>query len=188
MFTNRFNAMRLRHAMLIEAPASDVTGSQKPAGDKQETEGAPNDTSKEFSHALSKRAAEIEAKYADYDELKAKAEKYDAGQNESKSDMEKLTARLDVIEKERDQLKAGQRRRELTDAIAKETGLDASVVSMLAGTDEKTIKEHAEALAKLMEDKKPKPKGTVRAISSDSHRPPEKGASAMDLLRDAYSE
>jgi chromosome segregation ATPase len=185
MFTNRFNAMRLRHAMLIEAPAGEGSGSQEPAGAKPESEDAPKDTSKEFSHALSKRAAEIEAKYADYDDLKAKAEKYDKAQDESKSEAEKLREQLEASNKERDQLKADQTRRELTDAIAKETGLDASVVSMLDGSDEKTLKEHAAAIAKLMESNKPT--GAARALPERSHRPPEKGASAMDMLRDAYS-
>lgn len=46
--------------------------------------------SKDFSRALAKRVAEIEARYSDYEELKAKAAKYDECENESKSDMSKL--------------------------------------------------------------------------------------------------
>lgn len=188
MFRNRFTLYRLRHVMLADTGgeggsgnhAGQQTGDGKPDGDG-------DDRSKEFSHALAKRAAEIEAKYSDYEELKAKAAKYDERESESKSDMDKLNERLTAIEKERDELKAAETRRTLVDKVAKDAGIPADAVAMLSGDDEATLKEHADALAKLIQTSKPKRRGAPPAARNTE--PPHDGdMSAMDLLRGAYSD
>lgn len=189
MFRNRLSY--LHRVMTIDAGAdtggSDTeTGDTAGAGDKDGHE--QSDRSKDFSRALAKRAAEIEAKYSDYEELKAKAAKYDERESESKSDMDKLNERLAAIEKERDELKASEERRSLVDKVAKETGLPADVVSMLAGDDESSLKEHAGRLNELMTAKQGKPRhGSPKSAQPDGRREVD-GLTAMDLLRDAYSE
>lgn len=91
-----------------------------PEGEKQDPQ------AKDFSRALAKRAAEIEAKYADYEELKAKAAKYDAGQNDAEARLAELERRFD----EADKAKARQSE---VEKVAKETGLPVELAAMLDG-------------------------------------------------------
>ena len=102
--------------------------------------------------------------------------------------MDKLNERLAAIEKERDELKASEEHRTLVDKVAKETGLPAEVVAMLSGDDESALKEHAGKLGELMSSKQPKPRhGSPRTAQAGGRRAGD-NPTAMDLLRDAYSD
>lgn len=111
-----------------EGGSSDTAPKDPP---QQEPNGEHNgdgaDASKEFSHALAKRVAEIEKKYEaklkDYEQLKEKAAAYDEQQESGKSDMDKLNERIAAIEAERDKLAAEKQRHELVSRVAKETGM-----------------------------------------------------------------
>lgn len=189
MFRNRFMLYRHRHLMFIDS-GEQSGGSGEPSAEPEKPTGKTDgeDRSKDFSRALAKRVAEIEAKYSDYEELKAKAAKYDERESESKSDMDKLNERLAAIEKERDELKASEEHRTLVDKVAKETGLPAEVVAMLSGDDESALKEHAGKLGELMSSKQPKPRhGSPRTAQAGGRRAGD-NPTAMDLLRDAYSD
>lgn len=147
-FIHRFDRLHMRLADSPQGEAGSGGGQSGPeAGPDQ---GAEKDQeSKEFSRALSKRAAEIRAKYSDYDELKAKAAKLDEIEEAQKSELDKLREQAEKAEHERDELKAARERDRLVGDIAKETGLDRSVVEMLAGDGEQ-LREHAQAIAKTI--------------------------------------
>lgn len=179
MFRNRFRMLALR-LRTIDNPPADNGG-----------DGHEDDTSKEFSRALAKRAAEIEAKYHDYEELKAKAAKYDEAEEAAKSELERMREAKEKAEAERDRLKAEGERSRLVDSIAEETGLDRSVVAMLSG-DEKQLREHAEKLSAMVKDKSRQEREDRRKRSLPPTNPPAGGGderrSAKELLRDAYAD
>jgi regulator of replication initiation timing len=153
-----------------------------------QTASKQTDESKEFSRALAKRAAEIEAKYSDYADLKAKATKYDEGQEATKSEAQKLQERLVKAEAERDALKKTAERDKLVQTIAEETGLDRKVVSMLSG-DDKTLAENAKALkdiiGKQQSSKQGKPPLPPAVPPNHGNR---QAVTAKQLLSQAYAE
>lgn len=142
-----------------------------------------SDTSKDFSRALARRVAEIEAKYADYDQLKEKAAKFDEAQNESKSELDKLAERLNAIEQERDELQAKQAHAELVNTVAQETGVPVELVVMLSG-DEKSLKLNAEKLAESL-----KKQSSMLPPAGNSHRKnvEDEELSPRQRLANAYS-
>ena len=191
MYRNRHLAMRLRHVMRIDGgdPAGGSGGDPK-AEPKSEPKGGNGADEK-----TARRLAELEARLADWEQVKAKADKWDAHEasgddKDDKSDneaLDKLNERLAAIEKERDELKAEQARRDLVDKVAKATGLDATAVAMLNGDDEKTLTDAATSLLALMDDKakNTKPRGPkpprTDPLGADSAMSP------MDRMRAAYS-
>lgn len=106
---------------------------------KQESK--QSETSKEFSRELNKRVEEVEAKYANYDELKEKAEKYDSQESANAQLIEKLQA-------ENDALKAKAEHNAQVEKVAHETELDVQLISLLKG-DGKELEENAAILAKF---------------------------------------
>ena len=74
------------------------------------------------------------------------------------------------------------------DSVAELFDLPADVVAMLSGDDESALKEHAGKLGELMSSKQPKPRhGSPRTAQADGRRADD-NPTAMDLLRDAYSD
>lgn len=106
---------------------------------KQESK--QSETSKEFSRALNKRVEEVEAKYANYDELKEKAEKYDSQESANAQLIEKLQA-------ENGALKATAEHNAQVEKLAHETELDVQLITLLKG-DGKELEENAAILAKF---------------------------------------
>nr|DAY37357.1 MAG TPA: Major head protein [Caudoviricetes sp.] len=104
-------------------------------------ENKQSETSKEFSRALNKRVEEVEAKYANYDELKEKAEKYDSQESTNAQLIEKLQA-------ENDALKAKAEHNAQVEKLAHETELDVQLISLLKG-DGKELEGNAAILAKF---------------------------------------
>lgn len=132
---NLNKGQRMRPIMTIESiqdtGGSDEAADTSPEERKDSVES--ENRSKDFSRALAKRKAELEAKYADYDELKKKAEAFDKQHESNQSDMDKLTERIAAIEAERDKLAAEKQRNELVASIAKEHDLSPEVVALLHG-------------------------------------------------------
>lgn len=90
-------------------------------------------------------------KYADYDDLKAKAEKFDAAEAANLSDLEKAQAAREAAEKERDSARVeGLRFR-----IAAKHGIsDEDAELFLTGQDEQTLETQAGRLAERETDQK----------------------------------
>lgn len=154
------NRMLLHRLRFIEGAGGEGpgSGSPDPAGNGGNDNGEPDTPkpqppkppevekqdpqAKDFSRALAKRVAEIEAKYADYEELKAKAAKYDAGQNDAEARLAELERRLD----EADKAKA---RRSEVEKVAKETGLPVELAAMLDG-DGDNLAENAKIASAII--------------------------------------
>lgn len=144
----------MRHLLLIEGGEPQGGEGEPPAGQNTHGEGdnAKNTTTsnaKEFSHALAARVeeekAKLEAKYAGYDEYKAKAAKYDAGEGDNAAKLEAAGKKIESLTNEIAALKATAERETLIGQIAKDTGLGRDVISRLKG-DGDELKANAKAL------------------------------------------
>lgn len=98
-------------------------------------------TQAELNAIVQKRVGELTAKYENYEELKAKAAKYDEVEEASKSELQKATEKANSLQKELDSLKNAEAARLVREEVAKETGVPAHLLT--GGT-----KEECEAQAK----------------------------------------
>lgn len=144
----------MRHILLIEGGEPQGGEGEPPAGQNTNGEGdnaknTTTDNAKEFSHALAARVeeekAKLEAKYAGYDEYKAKAAKYDANESGNAAKLEEADKKIETLTKEITTLKATAERETLIGQLAKDTGLSRDVISCLKG-DGDELKANAKAL------------------------------------------
>lgn len=140
---------------------------------KQESK--QSETSKDFSRALNKRVEEVEAKYANYDELKEKAEKYDSQESANAQLIEKLQA-------ENDALKAKAEHNAQVEKVAHETELDVQLISLLKG-DGKELEENAATLAKFFKARE----HNLPTAGTKSSVPPSVKMTPLERITAAYS-
>lgn len=190
-FTLRRKRNLMRHLLLIEGgepqggegepPAGQNTSSEDPAAKNTTT-----DPAKEFSHALAARVeeekAKLEAKYAGYDEYKAKAAKYDAGEGDNAAKLEAADKKIEALTKEIATLKATAERETLIGQLAKDTGLDPSIIGRLKG-DGDELKANAKALKDSLKPNigLPTPPAANTATSTNGNMTP------LQLLSQAYA-
>ena len=110
----------------------------------------------EVNAIVGKRLAEEKGKYADYEDLKAKAAKFDEAEEASKSELQKATERAAALEQELNGMKQAETVRNIRENVAKETGIPAN---LLTGTTEEECKAQAAAIADFA---KPAPYPTVK--------------------------
>ena len=124
--------------------------------EKDATQGAPAETERTFTQAeldaiVGDRLKRERAKYADYDEFKAKAAKYDEAEEASKSELQKAVEERDKYKAELEKLAAEAKRAEKVAKVAAEKGVDAALLARMSGD----VEENAEFLKAQM-DSKPK--------------------------------
>lgn len=102
-------------------------------------------TQAEMDAIIGDRIARERAKYADYEQLKAKADQFTAQEEASKTDLQKAQDAAARLQKELDQLKNANKARDARDKVAAETGVPAS---LLTGETEEACKAQAAALLK----------------------------------------
>ena len=110
------------------------------------TQGAPAEktfTQAEMDAILGDRLKRERAKYADYNDLKAKAAKFDEAEAASKSELEKAVERAEKAEQALADIKAAAEVAALRAEVAKEKGVDAE---LLRGTTREELEEHADAI------------------------------------------
>lgn len=153
-FISRHRRNLMRHLLLIEGGEPQGGEGEPPAGQNTHGEGdnvknTTTDNAKEFSHALAARVeeekAKLEARYAGYDEYKAKAAKYDANESGNAAKLEAADKKIEALTNEIATLKATAEREALIGQIAKDTGLGRDVISRLKG-DGDELKANAKAL------------------------------------------
>ena len=94
---------------------------------------------------VQERLARERAKYADYEAIKEKADKYDELEEQNKSELQKATDKASALQKELDDLKKADAIREIREAVAKDTGVPVSLLT-------KDTEEECEAQAKEIMD------------------------------------
>ena len=115
------------------------------------TQGVPAASERTFTQAemdaiISDRLKRERAKYADYNELQAKAAKFDEAEEASKSEQEKANARAEAAESELAVLKAEKAKNDAARKLASETGV--SFEMLMFCSDEEAMSEFAKTYAK----------------------------------------
>lgn len=101
-------------------------------------------TQEEVNELMGKVRREVSGKYADYDDLKAKAGKYDEAQEAAKSELEKAQEAAAKAKAEADALRAEKARADLVAKVSAATGVPASLI---VGDDEEAMTASAQAIA-----------------------------------------
>lgn len=122
-------------------------------------------TQDEVNAIVGKRLAEEKSKFADYEEIKAKAAKFDEAEEANKSELQKAVERANNLEAELNGLKKTEEVRQTREKIATETGIPAH---LLTGDTEEACKAQAEAIKAFATPNYPKVKdgGEVPKTSS----------------------
>lgn len=118
------------------------------------TQGAPAASERTFTQAemdaiISDRLKRERAKYADYNELQAKAAKFDEAEEASKSELQKAVEERDKYKAEIEKLNAEKARAEQVAKIAAEKGVDAALLARMSGD----VEENADFLKSQLESK-----------------------------------
>ena len=112
-------------------------------------------TQDEVNAIVGKRLAEEKSKFADYEEIKAKAAKFDEAEEANKSELQKAVERANNLEAELNGLKKSEEIRQTREKIATETGIPAN---LLTGDTEESCKAQAEAIKAFATPNYPKVK------------------------------
>ena len=86
-------------------------------------------TQEELNAIVGKRWARAAEKYADYEELKAKAAKLDEIEESAKSELQKATEKAERLEAELNSLKKADEVRSMRDEVASQTGVPANLLT-----------------------------------------------------------
>ncbi len=129
-------------------------------------------TQDEVNAIVGRRVAETSAKYADYEELKTKAQAFDAAKEASKSELQKATERADALQAKLDKMIADDNTRKVRDKVSVDTGVPAS---LLSGMTEEECVEQAKAIMAFAKPTKTgypqvKDSGEVRSYPSGKTR------------------
>lgn len=100
-------------------------------------------TQAELNAIVQKRLGEEKAKYENYEELKVKAQKFDQIEEQSKTELQKVTERADSLQAELDKIKKADAVRILREEVSKETGVPAH---LLYGDTKEACEAQAKAL------------------------------------------
>ncbi len=107
-------------------------------------------TQDDVNRIVAQRVARVKSEPpADYEELKAKAAKFDEAQEAAKSDLQKASERAERAERELAELKGKVERAAKVAEIARDTGVDADILGAMTGDIEEN--------ARLLQAKQPKP-------------------------------
>ena len=90
------------------------------------------------------------SKYSDYEELKAKAAKFDEAEEAQKTELEKAQERANKLQSELDGIKAAEKLRKMRDEVSKQTGVPAE---LLTGTTEEECREQANGIIQFRDQK-----------------------------------
>ena len=104
-------------------------------------------TQEEVNAIVADRLDRERKKYDGFEELKAKAAKFDEIEEANKSELQKANERAQALEAELSGLKKADEIRNLREKVAKETGVPAN---LLSGDDEDSCKVQAEAIKEIV--------------------------------------
>lgn len=129
---------------MAETVNQDATNNaQGQNGTQGQTDTQKTFTQDELNAIVNERLKREREKYPDYAALKEKAEKYDKYEEESKTEIQKMTEKADRLQKELDDIKHAESLREIRAKVAKETGVPEN---LLSGATEEDCKAQAEAI------------------------------------------
>ena len=95
----------------------------------QETQPEKTFTQEDVNKIVGDRIAREREKFADYDAIKAKAEKFDEIEEANKSELEKAQERVNKLQTELDSMKAAEQVRAIRDEVSKATGVPSNLLT-----------------------------------------------------------
>ena len=179
-FILRHRRNLMRHLLLIEGGEPQGGEGEPPAG--QNTHGEGDNAKNTTTDNAKEEKAKLEARYAGYDEYKAKAAKYDAGESDNAAKLDAADKKIESLTNEIAALKATAERETLIGQIAKDTGLDRDVIDRLKG-DGDELKANAKALKDSLKPNLglPTPPASKTATATTGSMTP------LQLLSQAYA-
>lgn len=96
---------------------------------EENTQGEKTFTQSELNAIIADRISEVQQKFGDYDDLKAKAQKYDEAEEASKSELQRITESRDALQAELDGLKKQAAVRQTRDKVAELKGVPAHLLT-----------------------------------------------------------
>ena len=140
-------------------------------------------TQEEVNSFIARERRETEAKFSDYEDLKAKAARLDEIEEAGKTELEKTSEALAAATAELEQLKAERERADMTAQVARDTGLPLDVVSALNGATAAELMEQAQSIASRMQA----PKGAPTVPEAGSFARAAKAGTTAEMFADALS-
>lgn len=135
----------------------------------------PITTQADLDRIIGERVARERNKFADYADLKTKADAFDAAEQANLSALEKMTKRAEKAENETAQLKFN--------AIKFEVAGEKSVpANLLSGTTREELEASADALVAFAGEQG-KPRTPLPDPSQGRNQPPLNGSALEDMLR-----
>lgn len=170
---NKWQRILAHHLRFVENGDGDTGG-----GDN----GSENTESKSFTQEevdaiIEKRLARANSKFSDYDDLKAKAAKFDEVENANKSELQKAQEREAELQKQVDAYTSEKQQQEWKAEVSKKTNVPAD---LLRGSSLEEIQTHAEQLSAVLN---PKPKGAPLHNQGTQPSGTPKDADERDFVR-----
>lgn len=119
---------------------------------------------------LAREREKVTAKFADYDELKAKAAKFDEAEAAQMSDLEKAKKEVEELKAAAAKRDEADRVRDLRAKVSKATGVPAELIS---GADEESMTAFAKSVAEFA--RKPSAPALKESGKSASAKPEDNG-------------
>lgn len=135
----------------------------------------PITSQEDLDRILGRRLGQERAKYSGFDDLKAKADKYDDLENSKKSTEQRLTDELGTLRKENEELRLDRLRSD----VARDKGLPAKYAGRLKGTTREELEADADDIAEDFPKPEPKvalsqkPKENLRGGGKPDEEPEE---------------
>lgn len=152
------------------------TVNQETNGTAAETQEQRTFTQEEMNAIITDRLNRERSKYADYEDLKAKAAKFDEAEEAGKSELQKANEKATALQAQIDALTKEKSLRDLRQKVAKETGVPES---LLSGETEEICTEQAKAILAFA-----KPAGYPNV--QDGGEPDAGGKSGIDGVAAAF--
>lgn len=138
-------------------------------------------TQEDLDKIIGKRLAREREKYAGFEDLKAKAEKYDAIEEGQKTELQKLQERIEKAEKENAAFKQREQVSTWAAEVSKETGVPAN---LLRGSTKDELESHAAMLKEFTGEQ-----STAPVVQSDGKKPKSKaGVTTAELFEEATKD
>lgn len=107
-------------------------------------------TQHELDAIVKDRLSREKSKYADYEELKAKATKFDEYEEANKTELQKVTEKAQALEAELNGIKKAESIRVMREKVAKEAGIPLASMSLITGETEDACMEQAKTILSMM--------------------------------------
>ena len=178
MATRAINEDKTIHFMELQLKEENMSEQNTNMGNDPQT-GEKTFTQDDVNRIVQSRIVEVKNKYADYDDLKAKATKFDEMEEAEKTELQKATEKADALQAQLDQITKSNKVRDLRMKVSKETGVP---YDLLSGDDEESCKRQAEAILKFAN---PNGYPKVKDSGEPSHV---SGKKTRDLFKDWMNE